>query len=197
MNQTKIPNVEKVKKEVIDVQIIQIIPNLDVIQILTGVLIIICMVFDVKTHKIPNLFLVSFLVLAVAAMTAEHHMEVGIERVLVMAALLTFFYPIFCIRMIGAGDVKLLAVLVLYMPGAKVIYFLFYGFFLAGCGALFKMLCHNNIGQRLGCLRDYFRDSIRLGSLKAYYEKQQGNDNTIPMAVPIGISFLLYMGGMY
>lgn len=197
MNQTKIPNVEKEKEEVINVQVIQIILNLTTIHSLAGILLVICMVSDVKTHKIPNGCIVLFLLLAAGAMVNQGNIAKGIERFLGMLVLLAVFYPLFCVRMIGAGDVKLLAVLALYMSADKVLYFLFLSCFLAGCGALCKMLFNQSIRRRFAYLRDYFRGSVKEGKFRAYYEKRQGSGDTIPMAVPIGISFFLYLGGMY
>lgn len=181
----------------INVQIIQIIANLRTIRILSGILIIVCMFFDIKKHKIPNVCIVLLIIQAAAVMAIESCITAGVEKIGTMVLLLAAFYPLFCLRMIGAGDVKLFAVLALHMPAAKVIYFVFFSCAFGGAAALLKMMFKKSIRRRFIYLKNYIKDSIKQGNFQAYYEKQQGFQDMIPMAVPIGVSFFLYLGGMY
>lgn len=164
---------------------------------MSAILIVISMICDVKSYKIPNVCIVMLLSLAVVNMVSVTGMEEAVKRAGVMLVVFITGYPFFCFRMVGAGDIKLLMALTLYIPVEKVVYFLFFSFILAAVYAITKMIAQKSMVKRVCYLVDYIRESKRKGRFRSYYKLGQEYKDVIPMALPVGVSFFLYLGGMY
>lgn len=107
------------------------------------------------------------------------------------------FYLIFYIGAMGAGDVKLLGACAGFLPGDKVLYFLFFALLFAAIFALCKMYLAQNLRERLCYLGEYVWDVFRYGHWKAYFAGERAEAAGICMAGPVFCSAVLYMGGIY
>lgn len=142
---------------------------------------------DIRSHRIPNWWCVLAclcgLYLAQKAAVAEGKAWpvafYGI-RLLSVAAV---WFPLFRLRMIGAGDVKLMALIVGFLgfkAGACVIV---YGFFIGAVLAFGKMLICRNLHQRLAFFFAYIRRLFLTKEALPYYQaSRDGSDAVIPMA---------------
>lgn len=164
---------------------------------LSVILIVISMICDVKSYKIPNLCIVMLLLLAVVNIISATGMDEAVKRAGAMLMVFITGYPFFCFRMVGAGDIKFLMTLTLYMPVEKVVYFLFLSFILSAVYAVTKMIAQKSTVKRVCYLVDYIREGKRKGRFGSYYKLGQEYKDVIPMALPVGVSFFLYLGGMY
>ncbi len=93
------------------------------------------------------------------------------------------WFPLFRLRMIGAGDVKLMALIVGFLGfknGASVI---LYGFFIGAVLAFLKMLACRNLLQRLTFFFAYIRRLFLTKEPVPYYQaSRDGRNAVIPMA---------------
>lgn len=111
-------------------------------------------------------------------------------RLLVVAAV---WFPLFWLRMIGAGDVKLMALIVGFLgfkAGAKVI---LYGFFIGAVLAFLKMLVCRSLYQRLTFFFAYIRRLFLTKEVVPYYRaSRDGKNAVIPMAACLLAGYVWY-----
>lgn len=107
-------------------------------------------------------------------------------RIVLVTAL---FFVLFLCRMIGAGDIKMAALICGYMglqTGAMAI---FSGFLIGAIWSLIKMIGNGILIYRFSCLLTYIRYVFQTGKITAYYlPERDGYD----MVIPFG--FCLFVG---
>ncbi len=154
--------------------------------------------YDYRRKRIPN-FLIAFMaVLGVGWRFWESGVYGALsylgEAVLIMCLL----YPFFKIGSIGAGDVKLLGVSAGYLPGSRILMFLFVSLLISAMISLFKMWMESNMRERLRYLFAYLADVARSGSWHLYLENEREKQAVgICLSGPVLLSVLLYWGGVY
>lgn len=152
---------------------------------------------DIKYHRIPNVFIVVGLVSAFFGRFWQQGI-IGVGMSL-MSMMLPFFllFPLFVMRMIGAGDIKFLCMLAIMLVPAQVIFLLFYACFIGGLWAAVKIIREKSFRRRFVYLKNYVVNNIAGKSVEKYFRKEEGYRDTISFALPIGLSYLLHLGGMY
>lgn len=153
--------------------------------------------YDLKDHKIPN----GWLAVGVTAAFAIRFLDCGIngcirgmEGVLVLFVLL---YPVYSLGMVGAGDVKYMCMFSVLLTWKQTIYMLFYSCVLGGFWSLVHMIRHKSLIRRFKYLKNYIMDMVNQKTGKKYFTPEQGYADTIAFALPIGLSYILHLGGMY
>lgn len=96
------------------------------------------------------------------------------------------FFPLFLCRMIGAGDIKMMAVLTGFLgfqTGAKA---LMAGFFIGGVCSFIKLLWRRELLQRLAYFQAYMNRLARTRQILPYYlPDRDGYGVTIPLTACI------------
>jgi prepilin peptidase CpaA len=155
-----------------------------------------CTVSDVIRGKVPNNFILLGLILAFAFRFSREGVA-GILNylggVLVPVLLLC---PLYYFRTLGAGDIKLFAVLGGLMGWRSIILCVICALFIGAIISLLSMFFYKNLLQRIGHLISYFYQFFRTRTWIPY-SKESSNHNTIHFTIPIFISVLLYIGGAY
>lgn len=152
---------------------------------------------DVRTNKIPNAIIVTGYVtgLLYQGVSAGWH---GILRGLLGAFLpLIVLFPVFTIRGLGAGDLKLLSVAGIFFTIYKSIYCLIFTIFFGGVFAVCKMLYQRNFIERMQYFIRYFKDVCVTGCFRKYNVETTDMRSKIHMSVPILLAALLGIGGFY
>lgn len=109
-----------------------------------------------------------------------------------------FFYPLFRIGTLGAGDVKLFGVCAGYLPDGKVLCFLFFALLFAAIHSLIRFVREPDPKERFCYLFSYIRQVAESGRWTLYFaDKQEQKKAGVCLAGPILLSVLLYLGGMY
>jgi len=90
-------------------------------------------------------------------------------RSLCVAAML---YLLFMSGMLGAGDVKLCAVAVLYLDGKESIRFLAAGFLVAAVVSIGKMVVCKNVRERITYFFSYIAEILRTGKIRLYFKEE-------------------------
>lgn len=115
-----------------------------------------------------------------------------------MIFMILFMYLFFKIGALGAGDVKLFGVCAGYLPGDKILYFLFFSLLIAAIISLIKILTEHNAKERLSYLGEYLIDVVRSGKWQLYISDQpEMQKQSICLAGPILGSVLMYIGGIF
>ncbi len=95
-------------------------------------------------------------------------------------------YPLYLIRVIGAGDVKLYALIPLFYRGEIVVAIYISVLGVGAILGIFKLLVNSDIRHRFLVLVNYLRICVGHRCIFEYQESPQKN-NSIPMALPMAI----------
>lgn len=113
-----------------------------------------------------------------------------------LAAPVVLMWPLYFFRMIGAGDIKLFCALgsILGIPG--IFCCMFYSLLLGGGMAAVLVVKRGNLLKRLGCLKCYM-DRMAGTHVWEPYRKKNDKDGEFYFSLPVLVSVLFAIGGMY
>ncbi len=165
---------------------------------------------DYRQNRIPNWIVVFGIISGFIISFIHGGMGLFLEGLLGMVLPVIILYPVFMIGAIGAGDLKLFAVVGSYL-GIKGITISFIIAFIVGAIiSLVKMLRFHNFKERIYYFFSYMADIFLKGKWRLYEvtEGQAGNQNLagedslnfpkykIHFALPIFLGVVIYMGGI-
>lgn len=135
--------------------------------------------FDLMSHRIPNAW-----ILLGASVGLYLYMDSAAGFLIRLCVITALFFPLYCCRMIGAGDIKLMALVCGYCgfrSGGSIIG----AAFLAGAvWSFIKLLRSGSLKARLFYFAGYIRRMIQTKEAGIYYSPQRdGYAVTIPFAV--------------
>lgn len=111
-------------------------------------------------------------------------------------------YPIYKIGGLGAGDVKLFVMTGSFLTEKRVLYAMLFAFVAGAVISIAKLASERNFKERMRYFYSYLLDVMVTGQWKLYEENKKWNRenykrNKIHFALPICISVMLGMGGMF
>lgn len=156
---------------------------------------------DFKKYKIKNTVLLIGLCLGIL----NQGLTKGIKAVGIglLACILTFLvmYPLFLLRAMGAGDIKLLCVAAVYMTPKEAMYCIAGSFVFGGIFAILKMMQNKNFLERIKHFFRYIKNCFLFRSLQPYQEhlaqSAEERKTVIHFSLPILLSVVVWMGGYY
>ncbi|HBE86675.1 MAG TPA: prepilin peptidase [Lachnoclostridium sp.] len=145
--------------------------------------------YDVREHRIPNWLVLSGIVLGILLEIPGSKNPFGGLLFLLRLVIVTgIFFLLFLCRMIGAGDIKLTALICGFLglkAGALAVGL---GFLIGAVWSFFKMAGSGSFFVRLSCLLAYIRHVFQTGKLTTYYDPvRDGYD----MVIPLGLCLFL------
>ena len=109
-------------------------------------------------------------------------------------AVAVLFFPLFRLRMIGAGDIKLMALMCGCLGMLQGGFAIVYGFILGAAMSLIKLLVQGSLRVRLSYLSAYIRRFIHTKEIVAYYNpSRDGYESTIPLGLCLFLGTLVYL----
>lgn len=154
--------------------------------------------FDYCHRRIPNWLLALMLAVGMAGAALQEGAQGALYFGCKIALVILCLYFFFKTGTLGAGDVKLFGVCAGYLPGSKILYFLFFSLLIAAFISLLKMLMEQNVKQRLIYLGEYLLEVARSGHWKLYIaDRREMRQNGVCLAGPILTSVLMYIGGIF
>ena len=166
---------------------------------ITGLLCVtmIAMLADLKTGKIPNGLIAAGVAMGVCFQVLSER----VAGILVFAGglllPLLLMGGLFYFRMAGAGDIKLLCALGGIMGPRTVMECIVYSL-LAGAGiSLAILISTGGIRRRFLYLYQYMNEFYCTGEIRPYYRKGMSFPENFHFTVPIFLSAVLYVGGVY
>ena len=149
--------------------------------------------FDYCRKRIPN-WLVLVLLIHGSVLCLAREGAQGILGYMANTVILTaLLYPLFKIKTLGAGDVKLFGVVAGYLPFNKIFLFLFFSLFIAAVFSMIKLVLQRNFRERLRTFAGYVQ-AVMWGGVQSY---PASGRNTVCLSGPVLISTLLCLGGVY
>lgn len=159
--------------------------------ILYGVLFI-SVYYDIKSKRIPNkLIIIGYLSCFIISLIQKgsHGM---IEFLIGSTVPLIILFILFLFRMIGAGDIKLLALVggVLGLP--HILYCIFAAFAVGAVISLGKMIYNRSFLIRMQYLAAYITYTMQTKNISPYYQKEEGDKNIIAFSPCILLGLVIY-----
>ena len=152
--------------------------------------------FDLSRYRIPNALLVDGLFISLFRRLELQGLNSVWSWLAGMIIPLTLYFILFRLRMFGASDGKLMAVVGSYVGVPGVFFVLFYSLIIGALFSIIKMILLHNLFERWLRLRTYVRDVLRTGRMQGYYDrKRDGESGVIPFGVAIGFGTLISMMG--
>ncbi|WP_455437861.1 prepilin peptidase [Hungatella hathewayi] len=148
--------------------------------------------YDVREHRIPNWWVAVSAVCGILLSMVESGAPPGpaaylkecglfLARMLTVSAL---FFPLFICRMIGAGDIKLAALICGYSGLAGGASAIGLGFLIGAFWSFLKMMVKGSFHERFCHLAAYIRRIYHTKTITAYYDKaRDGTEAVIPLGV--------------
>lgn len=157
--------------------------------------------YDMKEHRVPNWWVLSACAcgLGLCVLTAAKGQEVWsiLKYMARLGGVMVILFPLFMFRVMGAGDIKMMAVITGCLgvsSGAKVILF---GFLIGAILALVKMLIQKSLFKRLNVLTAYIRRLFLTKEIVPYYVAgRDGSQAVIPFTLCLFLGYLWYMAMM-
>lgn len=157
---------------------------------------------DIRYGKIFNWQIIAGIVAGLSFCYYESGPPGIIYGVISFCIPIALLFPLFCIGTFGGGDVKLMAAAAVFLTPTRTILFMGVAFLAGAFGALFKMIKEKNFFERFYYLMSYIHDVITTNQWKLYEEKKNQPDEMIKrhkihFAIPVFVSALIHMGGLY
>lgn len=154
--------------------------------------------FDYRRNQIPNWLLLLMVMAGLGQSSLKQETEGVFYFLCKTIGVILCMYLLFKIGALGAGDVKLFGVCAGYLPGNKILIFLFVSLLIAAIVSLIKMFLENNVKERLVYLGEYLIEVARSGSWQLYIDDcREREKHSICMAGPVFLSVLMHIGGIY
>ncbi len=107
---------------------------------------------------------------------------------------LILMYPLFYIRALGAGDLKLLAIVGGFLGAREIFGCVIFSFCSGACLALIILIVRRNLAERLHYFFQYFRNLIQTGEMLPYGKPGIQPEN-FHFTVAILLGVLFWLGG--
>lgn len=159
---------------------------------------------DVRYHRIKNIWLLVFLALGLLLRIPEGITELAWGLVLICIPMLCL-YIVYAVGGIGAGDVKLLCVVAVYLKNSQEVFrFIAIVFLWSAVFAIAKCAYQKDLKiiiQRLFHFCSYLKDIFLFGQVQEYdalalCDEKLGH-HQIHLSIPVLITGIMYMGGFY
>lgn len=105
---------------------------------------------------------------------------------------------LFCFRMIGASDIKLVSVIGCFYGVVYGIKVFIAALFIGGILSVIRCIRFGYLRNRIGYFAEYIKNVIRTKTIDAYYIRERdGEDVAIPFGMAISIGFLVVESGLF
>lgn len=102
-------------------------------------------------------------------------------------------FPLFCCRMMGAGDLKLYGLVCSVCGVAGWFRCFTYSIFLGALLALIKMAYYRNFRERFSYFWFYILETFHTKAIRPYCQEGRDRTASIPLSVPILLAWLLML----
>lgn len=158
-------------------------------------------IMDFQYDKIFNEWILITLITGLSYRAWTGGVSGTVQAVIYMTIPFMLLYPLFMIGGLGAGDIKLLAVISCFFTLRQIFSCLIITFLIGAVFSFLKMLAEGNLLQRMEYLLSYIHDVFRSGEWKLYetdiQERKTKNKDKIHFALPVLLSVMLVRGGSF
>ena len=161
-----------------------------------GILLIICMIYDHRNHKIPNLLCGMGALFGCFLQYSMSGTDGLIEGICYAGAVFATLLPLWLLKVLGGGDVKLMMVCSIYVK-EKIFVLLLFVACMTAFLSLILMLVRRNFFDRMKLFFEYIRVCIVDGAVSSYpFDKRKEQDcksGGILVSYGIAAGYLLWL----
>ncbi|MEG0813310.1 MAG: prepilin peptidase [Clostridium sp.] len=147
--------------------------------------------WDLKTAKIPNwwilLGVVSFITAKVMSGSFTGSME-SESKIMFFLIRISFYvillFPLFLLHMVGAGDIKMMALIGGYLSISQGFQVIFYGLAVSAAWSLLYMIQKKILKKRIIYFFIYFSQLFKTGPIVPYYQAERDGNQIAFCFVP-------------
>lgn len=151
--------------------------------------------FDIITYKIPNALMAAGAFASLILACSLSGVPGFLAWISGMIMPLLILLPLFKFRMIGAGDVKLFAVIGSFTYFPAIMRFMFFCLIASSLCALILILRSGNLKARFIYFASYCHSYFKTGKLRRYIIPGNRPEN-FHLTMPVLICTVLYTGGI-
>ncbi|MDD6811324.1 MAG: A24 family peptidase [Lachnospiraceae bacterium] len=172
------------------------------IQIILLLLLLVAVFTDFIYEKIFNGWIVTGILIGFFFRIIQNGWQGIGYAIATMLLSFVLLYPLYKIGALGAGDVKLFLMTGSFVGMNRQLPMMGISFLAGALFSIGKMISEENFKERMQYLFSYLLDVLRTGQWKLYGENlkqddQKYNSNKIHFALPVCISVMLGLGGLY
>jgi prepilin peptidase CpaA len=161
-------------------------------------LVVIAGVIDYRSYRIPNwlTFGGALVGLASSTLVAGQPLDGFLWALAGLAAGLVVMIPLYALRVMGAGDVKLMAAVGAFLGFPAILYAVLFTFIAGGVAAVVFALAHKasrRMADNVGAIAWSMTLGAMTGTSPVASLKQAGSIGKLPYAISIGIGTIAYM----
>ena len=145
--------------------------------------------YDIVYAKIPNRFLIVMMIMGIGLCIYEQ--DYSISKVFHMIIIFFVFFTLYCMKALGAGDVKLMMAAALFLEQAlwKVVLI---AFFISALWGMVKLCYKRCLGSRIVYAGNYFLRMLKQQKVQVYeYGTHHNKAVTIPFALCFWVSYVI------
>lgn len=150
---------------------------------------------DFKTYRIPNKLILSGLVINLFFKFFKGSFLSILYCFGILVIVCIVFLPIYYIHAIGAGDIKLFAMISCFVGIRQGIYVIVAAFLIGGIFSVIKLFRHHIFRLQLQSLAAYITQMYYLKKVVPYESISDQQKNVIHFSLPILLSTILIIGG--
>lgn len=157
-------------------------------------ILILAVLFDLYSYKIPNALIVTGIGMGILYAGWNAGWKGLLDSIAGIGLPVAFLFILFQLRMLGAGDIKLFAVIG-GIIGHHVLVVMLYSFLAGGVLSAVQMFVHHNLVHRMKWFWNYIRTCFRARQVIPYESGfYQGNkENTIHFSIAVGIGYSVWL----
>lgn len=159
------------------------------------ILLLLATVSDFKTYRIPNKLILSGLVISFYFQFLRGSFFSLLYCFGILFLVCIVFLPIYYIRAIGAGDIKLFAMISCFLGMKQGMQVIIVAFIIGGIFSIVKLFRYHILRVQLQSLADYITRSYYLKKIVPYSSISIKKKNVIHFSFPILLSTILIIGG--
>ena len=161
----------------------------DILFLVIGILFM-AVVFDLQRYRIPNLLTVTGITMGIVWSCYRDGWKGVPETLAGIGFPIILLFVLHRLRMLGAGDIKLFAVIGSFI-GYSVWKVMLYSFIAGGCLALIQMLIHHSLVSRLKIFWKYSQKCFQSKTIISYESgfDQGDTNNVLHFSVAVFLGF--------
>lgn len=166
--------------------------------LILSVCLLLCCGWDYYRRRIPNRLVVVCMAVILLFCLQRGGWSAVLGSIGKTGKVFLIFYPLFRRNMLGAGDVKLLAVCSGLLSGKQILLFLFFSFFFGAIASIIHFLFEKDFMERMEYLASYMMQVVQTGKWSLYFERDSCKQKaSVCMAGPVLLSLLLVWEGVF
>lgn len=159
-----------------------------------AVLISIAFISDIKSRKIKNKLTLTFIILGLLTNLIFSGVEGLINSLLGILIPIVLLFGLYALRMLGAGDIKLLSALGAVFGAREILKIMAYSFIAGGIIALVLIMVRKNAKERLLYLFNYLKSVLLTLHIMPYTDFEDKEDRgKFPFAYAVFCGGLFYI----